>query len=236
MAGIVDALQLGDVGGAGGEIDWFARLFHMVLAGALAAFVAYRPWRYYMFHTRPPKRETADTQVMLAVAGAVIIIIVGDSLARAFGLVGLGGVVRFRSDITDTRDAALMFLLIGVGMACGLGFVALAVVITLLVALALMAFDYTDRTTRKTRVEMRLDEPTLALPAVRAAFPYARLLNHPGDYMRNGNGKKQADPEAKTVVIELPGSPHHTDAAHITEQLRQRGVTGIHHVRVRRNV
>ncbi|HEU5315084.1 MAG TPA: DUF4956 domain-containing protein [Chloroflexota bacterium] len=207
----------------------------MVLAGVLAALVAYRPWRRYMLHTPPPKRETADTQVMLAVAGAVIITIVGDSLARAFGLVGLGGVVRFRSDIADTRDAALMFLLIGVGMACGLGFVALAATIALLVAAVLLVFDYTDRTTRKTRVEMRFDEPSLALPALRAAFPYARLLSHPGDYLRNGNGKKHLNPESKTVVLELPGTAHHADAAHITDQLRQRGVTGIHHVRVRRN-
>jgi len=177
---------------------------------------------------------------MLAVAGAVIVTIVGDSLARAFGLVGLGGVVRFRSNIENTRDAALMFLLIGVGMACGLGFITLAITIAVIVALGLLVFDYTDRSTRKSRVEMRLTDADAALPALKAVFPHARLISHPGDHGRTGlrlgsNGKKHPNaPSRSTVVMELNGHVHGGDAAHIADELRKRGVVGVQHVRVQR--
>ena len=50
-----------------------------------------------------------------------MVVVIGQSTARAFGLVGLGGFIRFRSGIKDTRDAAVMFVMIGIGMACGAG-------------------------------------------------------------------------------------------------------------------
>ena len=50
-----------------------------------------------------------------------MVVVIGQSAARAFGLVGLGGFIRFRSGIKDTRDAAVMFVMIGIGMACGAG-------------------------------------------------------------------------------------------------------------------
>src|SRR5262245_9308630 len=97
-----------------------------VVAALLGALVAYRPWRRFLRATPPVLRETAQAQTLIAVAGAIMVAIIGDSTALAFGLVGLGGFIRFRSGIKDTRDAAVMFVMIGVGMACGLGLMGLA--------------------------------------------------------------------------------------------------------------
>src|SRR5262245_34087234 len=96
-----------------------------VVAALLGAMVAYRPWRRLLSQA-PIPRETAQAQTLIAVAGAIMVAIIGDSTALAFGLVGLGGFIRFRSGIKDTRDAAVMFVMIGVGMACGLGLMGIA--------------------------------------------------------------------------------------------------------------
>ena len=107
----------------------------------LGAFLGYRLWRRLLPNTLPPAREIAQAQTLIAIAGALMVVVIGQSTARAFGLVGLGGFIRFRSGIKDTRDAAVMFVMIGVGMACGLGAVPMAVVATLFASVVLAMFD-----------------------------------------------------------------------------------------------
>ena len=220
--------QLQQLGGvvAGSETPAFTvteKLLHMVVAGILAAIIAYRPWRHFISHTPLQERETADSQIMIAVAGAIMVAIIGDSVARAFGLVGLGGLVRFRATIRDTRDAALMFMMIAIGMACGLGFMALAIGVALFVLLFITVFDYTDRT-QITRISVRVDEPRAAVGAIRHAFPRVRILEAPNT--------KTLSPGASTVVLELNGVAVHHDAAEILDLLRARGVPGVRNVAV----
>ena len=70
--------------------------------------------------------DLVRAQVLIATAGALMVIVVGDSVARAFGLVGIGSFVRFRTVVKNPRDTAVLFLLIGLGMACGMKLYALA--------------------------------------------------------------------------------------------------------------
>ena len=65
-------------------------------------------------------------QVLLCVAGALMMILIGDSLARAFGVAGGASIVRFRTPVEDPKDTMILFLLLGLGMACGVGAFALA--------------------------------------------------------------------------------------------------------------
>lgn len=65
-------------------------------------------------------------QVLLCVAGALMMILIGDSLARAFGIAGGAAIVRFRTPVEDPKDTMILFLLLGLGMACGVGAFALA--------------------------------------------------------------------------------------------------------------
>ncbi|WP_332842515.1 DUF4956 domain-containing protein [Anaeromyxobacter terrae] len=91
----------------------------------IGTVLAVRPWRYVMGRP-PPRPEMAQAQILLCVAATIITIVIGNSLAKAFGLVGLGSFVRFRSGLKDPRDAAVLFLVIGLGMACGHGSLPLA--------------------------------------------------------------------------------------------------------------
>ena len=62
-----------------------------------------------------------QTQIILAVVGAVVMLVVGTSLARAFGIVGAAGLVRYRAKIDDPKDAGVMLSTLAVGLAAGVG-------------------------------------------------------------------------------------------------------------------
>jgi len=66
-----------------------------------------------------PSMERA--QILLCVSGALMMIIIGDSLARAFGIAGAASIIRFRTPVDDPQDTIVLFLALGLGMACGLG-------------------------------------------------------------------------------------------------------------------
>jgi uncharacterized protein DUF4956 len=117
------------------------RLMAAVLIGTVLAL---RPWR--LLTRKPlPRAEMMQAQVLLCTAAAVITAVIGDSTAKAFGLVGLGSFVRFRSGLKDPRDAAILFLMIGLGMACGHGSLELAGVGTAFVAALLLVLDFFEK-------------------------------------------------------------------------------------------
>ena len=70
-------------------------------------------------------------------------LIIGSNIARAFSLVGALSIIRFRNAVKDPRDVAFIFLVMGVGMACGTGFYAVAVLLTAIVGLAVIFMTIT---------------------------------------------------------------------------------------------
>ena len=88
------------------------------LAASLATVLALRPRR-----RGTPKRKVPviQTQIILAVVGSVVMLVVGSSLARAFGIVGAAGLVRYRAKISDPKDAGVMLSTLAIGLACGVG-------------------------------------------------------------------------------------------------------------------
>ncbi len=66
-----------------------------------------------------------------------MMIIIGDSLARAFGVAGGAAIVRFRTPVENPREAMILFLLLALGMACGVGAFAIAGLATAFVVLLL---------------------------------------------------------------------------------------------------
>jgi hypothetical protein len=93
-------------------------LVRLPLAAVLASFLAVRPRRRGTPHRKPP---VIETQIILAVVGAVVMLVVGSSLARAFGIVGAAGLVRYRAKIEDPKDAGVMLSTLAVGLAAGVG-------------------------------------------------------------------------------------------------------------------
>jgi len=93
------------------------------LATVLGAALAFRPRR----PGTPPRRPAViQTQILLAVIGAVVMLVVGQSLARAFGIVGAASLIRYRAKIDDPKDAGVMLATLGLGLAAGVGLYAIA--------------------------------------------------------------------------------------------------------------
>ena len=69
--------------------------------------------------------------VLLGVTVAMIMLIIGSNVARAFTLVGALSIIRFRNPIKDSRDVAFIFMAMAIGMAVGTGFYLSAVIFTL---------------------------------------------------------------------------------------------------------
>jgi hypothetical protein len=68
------------------------------------------------------------TLVLLAVLIAMVTQVIGNSVARAFSLVGALSIVRFRTVVEDTRDTAFVIFSVVVGMAVGAGFLSVALI------------------------------------------------------------------------------------------------------------
>lgn len=103
------------------EID--DAMVRLPLAAVLGAMLALRPKRR---GTPPRTAPVVQTQIILAVVGAIIMLVVGASLARAFGIVGVASLIRYRSKIEDPKDAVVMLSALAVGLAAGVGLYALA--------------------------------------------------------------------------------------------------------------
>lgn len=77
----------------------------------------------------------ANALILLSLITAVVIMIIGNNLARAFGLVGAMSIIRFRTAVKETHDIVYIFFSLTIGMASGVGLHSLAIVGTLFVGL-----------------------------------------------------------------------------------------------------
>src|SRR2546422_5812551 len=93
------------------------------IAVGLACVLALRPRRRGTPHRQAP---VIQTQIILAIVGALVMLVVGSSLARAFGIVGAAGLVRYRAKIPDPKDAGVMLSTLAGGLGSGGGLLLLA--------------------------------------------------------------------------------------------------------------
>lgn len=66
------------------------------------------------------------TLIMLPAIISIIILLIGDNIARAFSLAGAFSLIRFRSAPGDPKDIAYVFFSLAVGLACGMGYIGYA--------------------------------------------------------------------------------------------------------------
>jgi len=135
-------------------------LARLPLAALLGTALALRPRR-----RGTPVRQPAvvQTQIILAVVGALIMLVIGASLARAFGIVGAANLIRYRSKIDDPKDAVVMLCTLSVGLCAGVGLYGLAVIGTLFIGLALWVIESFEPQTRVFALTLKLGDDTKAL-------------------------------------------------------------------------
>ena len=106
--------------------------------------------------------------VTLTIITAIVIMVIGNNLARAFGLVGAMSIVRFRTAVKDAQDLVFIFFSLAVGLASGVGLHALSLGGTVFVGaiIALMArYNYGALDQRELVVQLRYDTAAGEEPA-----------------------------------------------------------------------
>jgi len=103
-------------------------LLILIISAALgAALGVVRPVRNEII---PRSAHVIHAQILLSIVGAMIIVVVAESLARAFAIVGAAGLVRYRAKIKDPKDAGVMLVALAVGLTTGSGLFLFATVST----------------------------------------------------------------------------------------------------------
>jgi uncharacterized membrane protein YhiD involved in acid resistance len=134
------------------------------VATLLGAALAFRPRR-----RGTPTRSAAvvQTQIILAIIGAMVMLVVGASLARAFGVAGVAGLIRYRAKIDDPKDASVMLATLGVGLASGVGLYLLAAFSTLFVIGVLWVIESIEPHPTKTFVlKVKTKSPAKLQPRI----------------------------------------------------------------------
>jgi uncharacterized membrane protein YhiD involved in acid resistance len=88
-------------------------------------------------------------------------LVVGASLARAFGIVGAANLIRYRSKIDDPKDAVVMLCALSVGLASGVGLYGLAVIGTVFITLCLWIIEGFEPQTRLFELTIKMGDKTL---------------------------------------------------------------------------
>jgi uncharacterized membrane protein YhiD involved in acid resistance len=113
------------------SIQGLAEAGRLMLAACIGVIVA--AVSRWTRRGQPLTRSMEQAHVLLCVAGALMMLIVGDSVARAFGIAGAAAIIRFRTPVEDPRDITVLFLLMALGMAAGLGLTPVAALGTVFV-------------------------------------------------------------------------------------------------------
>lgn len=119
--------------------DVLANLVVAFLCGLMMSIV------YRLTYRGPSYSVTfVNSLVLLSIISAIIIMVIGNNIARAFGLVGAMSIIRFRTAIRDTMDLVFIFLSLALGMASGVGLNMVALLGTGLAGFVVIALTFTN--------------------------------------------------------------------------------------------
>jgi uncharacterized membrane protein YhiD involved in acid resistance len=94
------------------------------------------------------------TMILLPSIVAIIILLIGSNVARAFSLAGAFSIIRFRSAPGDPKDISFVLFTMAAGLACGVGAYSYAVLFTLILCLLMFVLSRFNFGARKTLQKM----------------------------------------------------------------------------------
>ena len=84
----------------------------------------------------------AISMIMLTMITSIVIMVIGNNLARAFGMVGAMSIIRFRTAVKDATDIMFIFFALTIGLAAGVKMYAVAIFGTLFISLIFLIISY----------------------------------------------------------------------------------------------
>lgn len=105
-----------------------------IILGLLISFV-------YMKTNKNYTQSFPLTLIMLPVIISIIILLVGNNVARAFSLAGAFSIIRFRSAPGNPKDLSYVFFTLAVGLSLGMGYVGYGVLFTIILCILMIALE-----------------------------------------------------------------------------------------------
>jgi len=167
------------------HVQPFVDLFKLIAAAGIGLLVTVVSRRYR--HDKPQTQSMEQAQVLLCVSGAMMMVIIGSSIARAFGIAGAAAIIRFRTPVEDPKDITILFLLMGLGMAAGLGAFATAGLATAFLCVTLAALDRVGaRKPRIMTVELKANRRDFPATHVESVFARHGIIFEPREISQGG--------------------------------------------------
>lgn len=116
-------------------------------------------------YMKTSKEETvtsgfAITLIMLPAIISIIILLVGNNVARAFSLAGAFSIIRFRSEPKDPKDISYIFFTLAVGLSAGMGYIVYAILFTIILCLIMFVLKFINYAEPdKSCLELRITIP-----------------------------------------------------------------------------
>lgn len=122
------------------RVGWDLTLSALLLAFALSMILS---WVYSAtYRGLSYARSFAQMLVLAGIVSAVVMLAIGDEIARGLGLVGAITVIRFRTSLKDTRDLMYAFVALAIGIACGVMAFPVAIIGTVMFCIAAVFLSY----------------------------------------------------------------------------------------------
>ena len=161
IAQSLDALQLPALGFPQNPLFEFLKLVVAAAIGLVVTGIRKRQ------QGRPLPLPLEQAMMLLCITGALMMVIIGSSLARALGIAGAATIIRFRTPVEDPRDTTLLLILLGLGMTSGVGAFALAGLATIFVCCFLLFLNRMGRgAPRHLELEVVAEAGTLPIASV----------------------------------------------------------------------
>ncbi|CAN7758125.1 DUF4956 domain-containing protein [Paenibacillus sp. LjRoot153] len=125
---------------AGTELTLMNALLTILIAIVLGAMISFT----YMKTQTNYTQSFTLTMIVLPVIVAIIILLIGSNIARAFSLAGAFSIIRFRSAPGDPKDISFVLFTMAAGLACGVGSFGYAVLFTLVLCVLMFVLKVTN--------------------------------------------------------------------------------------------
>jgi len=115
------------------QIEWQISLLSFLFAFVLSSIIALMYER--TFQGLSYSRGLVQSMILGSIVSCLLMIAIGDNIARGIGIVGSLAIIRFRTNLRDPRDLVFLFASLGIGVASGVQSYATAIIGTIMFCL-----------------------------------------------------------------------------------------------------
>jgi uncharacterized membrane protein YhiD involved in acid resistance len=147
----------------------------LLLAVLLSGILAFRPRKNVPIFRR--SLFVSQTQILLAVVAAALMLIVGDNTARAFAIFAAVSLVRFRTNIRDPKEITVLLISLALGLAAGVGRWDLGIALCLfaLALLWLLEYNEPDQVFRAMELTVKTRDPEKTQEILKKIFTRSKI-------------------------------------------------------------